>query len=76
MWEELPAPVDQLPETGHPARAVHGGGGEAHHQPARHCWQQVGSCMQQQQHDDQLVHGDLIISTYQVLPNRAIIILL
>jgi hypothetical protein len=32
--------------------------------------------MQQQQHDDQLVHGGLIISTYQVLPNRAIIILL
>jgi hypothetical protein len=42
VWEELPVAMDQLPQTGHPARAVHGGGGEADHQPPRHCWQQVG----------------------------------
>jgi len=39
--EELPVAMDQLPQTGHQAGAVHGGGGEADHQPPRHCWQQV-----------------------------------
>ena len=41
MREELPVAMDQLPQTGHQAGAVHGGGGEADHQPPRHCWQQV-----------------------------------
>jgi hypothetical protein len=41
MREELQAAVDQLPQTGHQARAVHGRGGEADHQPPRHCWEQV-----------------------------------
>lgn len=44
VWEELPVAMDQLPQTGHPARPVHGWGGEADHQPPCHCWQQVG-CM-------------------------------
>jgi hypothetical protein len=41
MREELQAAVDQLPQTGHQARAVHNRGGEADHQPPRHCWEQV-----------------------------------